>query len=55
MKLLLRVNLILKNNLSVPPFFYYFLIFITMRKRHWKDRKNSHNGNIGKDETTENC
>ena len=36
---LLWVNLIHKKR-TVPLFFYYFHIFITMRKRHWKDRKN---------------
>lgn len=36
---LLWVNLIHKKRI-VPLFFYYFHIFITMRKRHWKDRKN---------------
>ena len=39
MKWLLWVNLIRKKTI-VPLFFYYFLIFINMRKRHWKDRKN---------------
>ena len=37
---MLQENLILKNNSQLPPFFYYFVIFISMRKRHWKDRKN---------------
>ena len=40
MRLLLQVSSILKNKSQLPPFFYYFLIFISMRKRHWKDRKN---------------
>ena len=40
MRSLLQVSSILKNKSQLPPFFYYFLIFISMRKRHWKDRKN---------------
>ena len=40
MRLSLKESLILKNSFHIPPFFYYFLIFITMRKRHWKNRKN---------------
>jgi hypothetical protein len=40
MRLLLKESLIPKNSSHIPPFFYYFLIFITMRKRHWKNRKN---------------
>ena len=40
MRLSLKESSILKNSFHIPPFFYYFLIFITMRKRHWKNRKN---------------
>lgn len=40
MRLSLKESLILKNSFHISPFFYYFLIFITMRKRHWKNRKN---------------